>query len=510
MRINILLNIQEPTIRSDYLKTRIILAVILAALMMMLFTFLTSTSWNGVVLGRWSVPVSLISVILLVACGFVIRFLVGSKGVIESGNVRLSSCPDFLPSLLLVVFLPLFFVLWFLFPIPLLQRTSFTFGVVLLTVSSVLLIIGSYTEKRRRSTILGTVIMMVALLTALLISEFVLRKLMPPSIFNPRFGLRPYRRVELEVNLPGITPGGIWTTNAWGMRGEDPPADWDEWFTIVTVGGSTTADYYIDDSLTWSWIIQDRLREVHPRTWVGNCGIPRHSTAEHALLVREVLSEVKPDIALFLVGINDVGQFLRGEDALNVSLPETGLRQAIFKHCMLMQVLYKLKIVYVDKAPVLSEAVDPMFIEEPLLSPERELPDDLHELIPQPDDYRNRIEAIILECRKFDITPVFMTQPLLYEDNDYWRGRKGGSYWFGGTDSEFSAASYWLILNTLNNDLIEVCEKEGVAYLDLASLIPHSRGVFYDSMHLTEYGAALVGEVAADYLIEELIIEQEQ
>lgn len=475
----------------------------------MLFAFLTSTSGNGVILGRWSIPVSLASIFLLAACGLVIRFLTGSKRVIEWGNALLSCCPDFLTSLLLVVSLPLFFVLWFLFPIALLQRTSFVLGVVLLTVSSVLLIIGSYPAKRRRSAINGTVIMVISLLIALLISEFVLRKLMPPSIFNPRFGLRPYLRVELDVNLPGITPGGVLTTNAWGMRGEDPPENWDEWLTIVTVGGSTTADYYIDDSLTWSWTIQDRLREVHPRTWVGNCGIPRHSTAEHALLVREVLSEVKPDIALFLVGINDVGQYLRGENALNVSLPETGLRQAVFKHCMLMQVLYKLKIVYVDKAPVLSEAVDPMFIEEPLLSPERELPDDLHELIPRPDAYRNRIEAIIHECRELDITPVFMTQPLLYEDNDYWRSRKGGSFWFGGSDSEFSAASYWLILNTLNKDLIDICEKEGIAYFDLASLIPHSRDIFYDSMHLSEYGAALVGEKAADFLIEELSIERE-
>ncbi len=475
----------------------------------MLFAFLTSTSGNGVILGRWSIPVSLASIFLLAACGLVIRFLTGSKRVIEWGNALLSRCPDFLASLLLVVSLPLFFVLWFFSPIPLLQRTSFVIGVVLLTVSSVLLIIGSYPVKRRRSAINGTVIMVISLLIALLISEFVLRKLMPPSIFNPRFGLRPYQRVELEVNLPGITHGGVWTTNAWGMRGEDPPENWDEWLTIVTVGGSTTADYYIDDSLTWSWTIQDRLREVHPQTWVGNCGIPRHSTAEHALLVREVLSEVKPDIALFLVGINDVGQYLRGENALNVSLPETGLRQAVFKHCMLMQVLYKLKIVYVDKAPVLSEAVDPMFIEELLLSPERELPDDLHELIPRPDEYRNRIEAIIHECRELDITPVFMTQPLLYEDNDYWRSRKGGSFWFGGPDSEFSAASYWLILNTLNKDLIDICEEEDVAYLDLASLIPHSREIFYDSMHLSEYGAALVGEKAADFLIEELSIERE-
>ncbi len=218
---------------------------------------------------------------------------------------------------------------------------------------------------------------------------------------------------------------------------------------------------------------------------------------------------MNPDIALFLVGINDVGQFLRGEAALNVSLPETGFRQAIFKHCMLMQVLYKLKIVYIDKAPVVSEAVDPMFIEEPLLTPERELPDDLHELIPQQDEYKIRIENIIRECRELDITPVFMTQPLLFEDNDYWRGIKGGSYWFGGADSEFSAASFWLILNTLNNDLIEVCERENVTCIDLASIIPHSRDIFYDSMHLTEFGAVMVGEKVSDYLIEELIIEQD-
>lgn len=488
--------------------TRIVLTVILAALMLLLFTFLTSISRNGVVLGRWSIPVSFASAVLLIASGFTVRLLAGSERVLESVNARLSRCPDFLASLLLVFPFPLFLVLWFLFPIPLLQRIPFSIGMVLLTVSPGLLIICSFPEKRRRSAILGTVTMVVSLLITLLISELVLRKLMPPSIFNPRFGLRPHQRVELEVNLPGITPGGVLTTNAWGMRGEDPPENWDEWLTIITVGGSTTANFYLDDSLTWSRIIQDRLREVHPQTWVGNCGIPRHSSAEHALLVREVLSELKPDIAIFFIGVNDVGRFLRGKVALNVNLPETGFRQAVFKHCMLMQVLYKLKIVYIDKAPVLFEAIDPIFIEEPLLSPERELPNDFHELIPQLDEYKIRIRAIIHECHESDITPVFMTQPLLFEDNDHWRGKMGGSYWFGGADSEFSAASYWLILNTLNIDLIEVCERENVAYLDLASSIPHSRDIFYDSMHLTELGALLVGEEVANYFIEKLIINQ--
>lgn len=495
--------------RSDNLKPRIILAVTLVALLLLLLAFLTSTSRDGAFGGRWSIPVLLASVILIAASGLVIRFLVGSDRVIDSSKILLSKCPEFLTSLLLIVPILLLFVVWFLFPLPILQRKSAIIGAAILTLTPGLLIIVSYPVKRQRYTILGTVTIAVSLLLTLLLSEFVLRKLMPSTIFNPRFGLRPFQRVELEVNLPGIAPGGVLTTNAWGMRGEDPPEDWDEWLTIVTVGGSTTANFYLDDSQTWSRIIQDRLRDVHPQTWVGNCGIPRHSTAEHAILVREVLSEVNPDIALFLVGVNDIGQFLRGEAALNVSLPKTGFRQAVFKNCMLMQVLYKLKIVYIDQVPVLSETVDPMFREEPLLSPERELPDDLHELIPEPDEYKNRIEAIIHECRELDITPVFMTQPLLFEDNEHWRSIQGGSYWFGGTDSDFSAATYWLMLNTLNNDLIEVCEREGVAYIDLASMIPHSKDIFYDSMHLTELGAAMVGDRAADYLIEELIIEED-
>jgi len=488
--------------------TRIIIAVILAALLLILYSFLTSTSANGVILGRWSILAGAVIGLLLIVSSFSVRMLAASEQALESFKSRLSRCPAFLASLLTVIPLPVLFVMWFLFPVPILQRASFQAGIVLLTLTPGLLIIFSYPKKLRRSAVLGTAAMAISTLVALLLSEFLLRAIMPSGIFNPRFGLRPYQRVELQVDLPGITPGGVLTTNAWGMRGEDPPEEWDEWLTIVAVGGSTTANYYIDDSGTWSWIIQERLREVHPQTWVGNCGIPAHSAAQHVLLVREVLSDIKPDIALFLVGINDVGQFLKGEAAIPpTALSEAGVRQTIFRHCMILQVLYKLKIVYIDKAPVLSEAVDPMFVEEPLQFSERELPDDLHELIPRPDEYIIRIENIIRECRELDVTPVFMTQPLLFEDNEYWRGIKGGSYWFGGTDSEFSAASYWLMLNTLNNDLLEVCEREGVACFDLASAIPHSREYFYDCMHFTESGAVMVGEEAAYYLIEEFLGE---
>jgi lysophospholipase L1-like esterase len=237
-------------------------------------------------------------------------------------------------------------------------------------------------------------------------------------------------------------------------------------------------------------------------TWVGNGGIPRHSADSHLLFVREVLSKIKPDMALFLTGVNDMGPFLRGSAAESQRLPDSGLRQALFSHSMVLQLIYKMKVVYIDGAPVISNSVDPYFQEIPMNEEEAVLPDDLHDLLENPNFYRHRIRALIQECRSLNITPVFMTQPLLYENNDHWRGILEGSRWLGDSESPMSAAVFSLMLDMLNQDLIQVCSEEGVAVFDLSSEIPHTREYFYDTMHMTEAGARLTGEKAAAFLLE--------
>jgi hypothetical protein len=169
---------------------------------------------------------------------------------------------------------------------------------------------------------------------------------------------------------------------------------------------------------------------------------------------------------------------------------------------MVLQLIYKLKVVYIDGAPVISHSVDPYFQELPMNERETALPDDLHDLLEDPAFYRRRILALIQECRALSITPVFMTQPLLYEDNDHWRGILEGTRWLADSESPMSAAAFSLMLNTLNQDLIQVCSEEGVEVFDLASEIPHSREYIYDSMHMTEVGARLVGEKAAAFLLQ--------
>lgn len=473
-----------------------------AAGALILTALLTSRSETGLILGRWSA--GMFTLIAMVVGMIVLGSLTFIRGSLPAWLLTLCRKLPEITGAMLLLFLPLFvFLTWFLFPVPLFQRTTFTAGLFLCSLLPGLLVILSQEAGRIRKVAAGTVILTISLFVTLLAAELALRLVMPGSIFDPRFGLRPYQRVDLQVNLRGVEPGGTFTTNKWGFRGEEPPVDWDDYLTIVTIGGSTTANYYLDDGLTWSHVLQTELRDVNPRVWVGNAGIPRHSAATHSLFVREVLPSIRPDVALFLVGVNDMGPF-RGRGVVEERLPESGIRPWLFRESRILQLLYKLKKTYIEGAPVITGTVDPYFVEEPMTGEEPPMPGDLHLLLDEPDYYMERIRKLIRDCRELDILPVFMTQPSLYDDTEYWRGILARQIWTGEGNREISAATNWRMLQTLNADLIRVCEEENVPVFDLAGSMPHSRDYFYDSMHMTERGADFVGTFAAVRLAEYL------
>jgi len=98
---------------------------------------------------------------------------------------------------------------------------------------------------------------------ALISSEFILRIISPPSPFSPLVPLRPHHKMELHVNLKGISPVVSNSTNKWGLRGEEPPSEWEKYYTIVTIGGSTTQCFYLDNYKTWPYLLQEKLTNFH-------------------------------------------------------------------------------------------------------------------------------------------------------------------------------------------------------------------------------------------------------
>ena len=97
------------------------------------------------------------------------------------------------------------------------------------------------------------------------------------------------------------------STNSLGFRGDNPPRDFNNYLTILTVGGSTTHCYYNSDDKTWPYDLAKDLDKNFNRIWVNNAGLSGHTTMGHIILMQDYIIKIKPKIVLFLVGINDLG-----------------------------------------------------------------------------------------------------------------------------------------------------------------------------------------------------------
>jgi lysophospholipase L1-like esterase len=341
------------------------------------------------------------------------------------------------------------------------------------------------------------------LCAGLVVIECLLRVLVPANPFSPRFPLYPNTRTIFQVGYAGVSPRAVVTTNRWGLRGENPPARWDETYTLLTIGGSTTRCTYLDDEKTWPHLLQQNLRKRQPRVWVGNAGIDGQTTRAHILLLEEVVSRIRPNMVVFLVGINDLGLSLR-EDRKNLGIAADkprSFRWRVFTWTRMGQILYDWKRVLIDKVPVVQSR--PIEAFKPLTDP-LPLPRDLTTLLPLQQEYRQNLRQLISRCRSLNIRPVFLTQPMLFDDTPAWRSVEGSYYWIQKTQGNLSAATHWKLMSIYNRLLLDVCRQERAACFDLASVVPHEKAYFTDSVHYTEAGAALIAEKVAAFLHTEI------
>ena len=176
----------------------------------------------------------------------------------------------------------------------------------------------------------------------------------------------------------------------------------------------------------------------------------------------------------------------------------------LFCNSRIVQIAYSLKKSLIDEVPAQGTPWAQGFDSIPLEGPEASTPDDLHEMMADPGFTRNNVRELIEKARAMGVTPVFLTQPLAFDDTEYWRGIFGDFLWkIEEPDYILSAATVWRMLDTINQDVMDVCAEESVACYDLASAIPHDLAYFYDGWHLSDAGAALVADSVAAFMIRE-------
>lgn len=333
------------------------------------------------------------------------------------------------------------------------------------------------------------------------ILEITIRIISPPSIFHPALPLRPKNKMQLYVNLKGLSPVAIHSTNKWGLRGDEPPSDWENYYTIITVGGSSTQCFYLDDHKTWPYLLQEKLKKKYPKVWVGNGGLDGQTTRAHIIFMQYVIAKVKPKAIIFLTGLNDLLLSFNEDNRLYGLLFERAhWKYWIFAHSRLIQVLYIWKKIIFNHVTVVKEIGHGNYKPKLLIKKEDHLPTDLTTLLPSLEEYHQNIRKIIEMARLLNVRIIFLNQPMLFDDTPYWRQVEGQFYWLNNKYI-LSAATYWKLLEIFNKELLETCFLENVEYIDLASLIPHNELYFYDSVHFTEKGAELVAQKIADFLL---------
>ena len=153
-------------------------------------------------------------------------------------------------------------------------------------------------------------LILISLIVAMSICEITLR------IYNP-LGFRikgdniilPVYKTEIlhHYNCTKIDALVVHHDNSLGFKGPEPPKDFADWLTIVTVGGSTTECLEIAADKTWPHVLGVKLQHDFNKVWLNNAGLCGHTTYGHYVLMHNFIVKLKPKVAVFLIGINDVG-----------------------------------------------------------------------------------------------------------------------------------------------------------------------------------------------------------
>jgi hypothetical protein len=292
------------------------------------------------------------------------------------------------------------------------------------------------------------------------------------------------------------------TKNSLGFRGPEPPRDWSRWFTILTIGGSTTECLFLSDGKTWTDQLARRAAAIRPDVWINNAGLEGQSTFGHLVLLRDYVATIRPTLAVFLIGTNDVAAASaraidRALDPHNFSAAHRALTFAA-DHSEIAAIVENLARMARTHRAHLGDGE--VHLTD---TPYREIDDVATEKIlaehrPYLAAYERRVRDIVEMCRTNGIEPVLMTQPSLNGDSvDPTTG-----VWLGTLAIEPLSNGHvqWRVLELYNDVTRNVSRAAGVQLIDLAKEYPKDSRYYSDWIHFTNEGAVLVGDVVFRHL----------
>ena len=301
---------------------------------------------------------------------------------------------------------------------------------------------------------------------------------------------------RVEVRSSPLYPRGTRITssrNQYGFRGGSAdPARID----VLALGGSTTAERYIDDKDTWTAQLEARLRQSDCPITIANAGVDGHSTVGHIASFDGWFDRVpglQPRFILVYVGINDAATNPKAawyEDSVRY---KTHWRQ-IEHYVAVRSALHRLYVVLrgwwqARKNQLIHDEVPitPRTLWEPA-----SLPPEFEAMVaPKVEAYRQRLSRLTKLIHDFGAQPIYITQTRM-------DGRIVGGRWrqIVGSDGACNTAT----VDAMNQTTLGFCRDTGEICVGLAEKIDFAASEFGDALHTNSAGSAHIGRFLAQEL----------
>ena len=318
-----------------------------------------------------------------------------------------------------------------------------------------------------------------------------------PVYHHYRFELTNVKRLDRIVRH---------TKNSLGFRGEEPPKNFEKHLTIITVGGSETESFVINDGKTWPALLGEKAKESFKHVWLNNAGKDGLSTYGYTILMENYIHKIKPKVVLFVVGLGDqiskddrrFDQQLTNGLAINLDSIKGFLRTAgnYSEVFTLALNLYR----YTKKIPFphtngLEKDLKKNEILE--IGKNKELKIIDKKLKEFKEKYENgyslRLKNLINVARENNIQPVLLTSPTLYGDtiDDITKVNLGTIKIANGENGNIA----WKNLEFFNDVTRAIGSDRNVLVIDLANEMPKSSRYFYDFTHFNNEGSEKISEI---------------
>jgi lysophospholipase L1-like esterase len=350
--------------------------------------------------------------------------------------------------------------------------------------------------------------------------------------FVRRFGRyyvwAPYSRMRMELDpdvLPNLGREARFEVNADGERGDPLPHDRSSVYRVLVAGGSATECYYVDQESTWPLVLQSTLGEPHhlkelgaERVHVGN--VARSLAASRQLC--RIFERVLPcyerlDAIVLLVGASDVIRWLEHRAPAvpdDADIPASQLfavhPEGPFGWSPRTLALRRIA------SRVYHRIFRPVAVRQRVgkrLAHCREMrarATHILDTVPSPmamlDRYETNLRRLIQLSRAKSQRVIVVRQPWFdktytpEEEKLMWSFAAGSPH-AGEVTDYYAHTLVWRLLRQVNARTSSVCRQLGVEHVDLMNTLDRDVKTYYDELHHTPKGCAVIGRAIAEAIL---------